>query len=126
MTPVTGLPNGVVAYNINGGVNGEKAEAIFAAFNATKSAATVTLPEGEWHICVNGEDAGVTSLGTATGTVSIDAQSALILVKGDVQTDDDLGGGNKTPINLALLLPIIAAAVVGVAIVVVLVLKKKK
>ena len=126
VTPVTGLPNGVVAYNINGGVNGEKAEAIFAAFNATKSAATVTLPEGEWHICVNGEDAGVTSLGTATGTVSIDAQSALILVKGDVQTGDDLGGGNKTPINLALLLPIIAAAVVVVAIVVVLVLKKKK
>ena len=130
MVPVTGLPANVVAYNIaTTGVEGETAEGIFAAFNATKSAATINLPEGTWNICVNGDDAGLVSLGTATGTVTVNGQSSVILVKGDVAEPGpgpEPVPGPKEPINLGLILPLVAVAVVAVAVVVVVVLKKKK
>ena len=130
VVPVTGLPANVVAYNIaTTGVEGETAEGIFAAFNATKSATTINLPEGTWNICVNGDDAGVTSLGTATGSVTVNAQSSVILVKGEVEqggtTEDP---GVKEPgkgLNLGLILPLVAVGVVAIAVVVVIVLKKK-
>ena len=83
---VNGLANKVAAYEVKGGVNGETAEGIFLAFNANKADAQVKLPAGEWHICVNGEKAGVTSLGTASGTVTVPALSAVILVKGEVES----------------------------------------
>ena len=140
---INGLPANVVAYNIKGGVNGETADGIFCAFNATKSATTINLPEGEWNICVNGEDAGVASLGTASGTVEVPAISSVILVKGgDVtppadggaetdttdpttgdKTDDNTG---STGINIGLIIPLVTVAVVAVAVVVVVILKKKQ
>ena len=129
VVPVTGLPANVVAYNIaTTGVEGETAEGIFAAFNATTSATTINLPEGTWNICVNGDDAGLVSLGTATGSVTVDGQSAVVLVKGEVAdpgVDPDPDPEPK-PINLGLILPLIAVGVVAVAVVVVIVLKKKK
>ncbi len=125
--PLTGLPAGVVAYNISGNVEGESAESIFAAFNAGKTPATINLPEGDWHICVNGEDAGIVSLGVASGSVTVNSQSALVLVKGDVVTvDNDNVKKPATSFNPILLLPIIAAVVVAAAVVVVILLKKKK
>ena len=129
---VTGLPAGVVAYNINGGVNGETAEGIFCAFNAGKAATTVNLPEGTWNICVNGKDAGVTSLGTATGTVTVDPISSVILVKGEnVPTTEPTDPGvnpGKTEggINPGLLIALITVAVVAVAVIAVVILKKKQ
>ena len=84
--PVAGQAAGVAAYKIAGGVNGETSEGIFVAFNANKSAATVSLPEGEWNICVNGEDAGVDSLGVATGSVELAPISAVVLVKDSTMT----------------------------------------
>ena len=125
VTPVTGLPANVVAYNINGGVNGEAAEGIFAAFNATKTATTINLPEGTWHVCVNGDKAGITCLGEATGSVTVDGQSSVILVKGEVKHGEE---PKPTPggFNPILILPIAAVAVVAIAVVVVIILKKKK
>ena len=83
MTQLSGTPNGVGAYHINGGVNGETSEGIVAIFNANTSATNITLPEGNWVVYVNGEKAGTEALGNATGTVSVDASSAMILVKGE-------------------------------------------
>jgi pullulanase len=128
---LVGLPAGVVAYNIKGGVNGETAEGIFAAFNASKSAQTVKLPAGTWNICVNGEDAGVASLGTAEGTVQIPAVSSVILVKGDVPaptTEPSPTEPAPAPggMDMNMIIIIAAVAVVAVAVVVALVLKKKK
>ena len=130
--PMIGLPAGVAAYTIKGGVNGETAEGIVAAFNAGKSAATITLPEGTWNICINGEDAGVTSLGTATGTVEVPAVSAVVLVKGDVAptptepTPTEPGIDNPKGMDTNMIIIIAAVAVVVIAIVAALVLKKKK
>ena len=83
VTQLSGTPNGVGAYHINGGVNGETSEGIVAIFNANTSATNITLPEGNWVVYVNGEKAGTEALGNATGTVSVDASSAMILVKGE-------------------------------------------
>jgi pullulanase len=133
---VFALPNlesNVLGYRINGGekVNGETAEGIFAAFNASKSAQTVKLPAGTWNICVNGEDAGVASLGTAEGTVQIPAVSSVILVKGDVpapttEPSTTEPAGNNGGMDMNMIIIIAAVAVVAVAVVVALVLKKKK
>jgi hypothetical protein len=59
-------------------------------------------------------DAGAT-------TVTVSAQSSIVLVDGEV----DHGKAPST-INLALILPLIAVAVVAVAVIAVVLLKKKK
>ena len=81
------LESNVLGYRINGGseVNGETAEAIVAIYNANSAKTTVELPEGEWHICVNKDEAGVYSLGTVSGSVEVEGVSAMILVKGNVE-----------------------------------------
>ena len=68
--------------------NGAGDDDIFVIFNANKSAQTVTLPEGEWTININGEQAGTASLGTATGSVSVDGISAMVLTKEDEGKDE--------------------------------------
>ena len=144
---VTGLPAGVAAYNIKGGVNGETAEGIFVAFNAGKTATSVNLPAGEWNICVNGEDAGVASLGTATGTVEVPAIGAVVLVKGEVpeaseddtpatepgdtttnegKTDEGKTDETKPGSNTGLIIALVAIGVVAIAVVVALIAKKKQ
>jgi pullulanase len=123
--PVTGLPANVVAYNINGGVNGETAEGIFCAFNASTSAATINLPAGNWNIYVNGDDAGLEVLGNAEGSITVDGQSAMVLVKGEPIPLPPVPP-EPGSFNFALILPLIAVAVVAVAVVTVVLLKKKK
>ena len=55
------------------------------------------MPEGEWSICVNAEKAGTEVLGTASGTVEVDAISEMILVQGKT-VDDGTVGGNTNPV----------------------------
>ena len=124
--PASGLEANVVAYTINGGINGETAENIYAIFNANSTAKTVTLPEGEWHICVNKNEAGVYSLGTVSGTVSVDAISAMILVKGDVEAKPVEPIEEPASTNWGIVIGVVAAVAVLSAAVVVILLKKKK
>lgn len=76
-----GTDKGVLAYELSG-VEGEVSDSIFVVYNPLKTATTVTLPDGEWTICVQGDKAGTESLGTATGSITVDAITATILVKG--------------------------------------------
>ena len=87
----------VVAYTLAGGANGEVSDGITVIFNPSQNKKTVTLPEGEWSICVNAEKAGTEVLGTASGTVEVDAISAMILVQGKT-VDDGTVGGNTNPV----------------------------
>ena len=70
-------------------VAGEVSDGIVVIFNSNKTAKTVNLSTygitGDWTVCINGEDAGTTSLGTVNGTATVDAISALVLVKGATQ-----------------------------------------
>ena len=125
---VTALPDlgtNIVGYHINGGVNGETAEGIVAIFNANADAKTVTLPEGNWHICVNAKEAGVYSLGTVSGSVSVDGVSALVLVKGNVEAKPVPEIPEVISTNWAIVIGVIATVAVLSAAAVVLLLKKK-
>ncbi len=84
--------NKVVAYTIKGGMEGEKADNLFVVFNADNAASTVTLPEGNWNIYVNGQKAGTTVLGTASGSVNVEGLSAMVLVQ-----EPDAPNPNPTP-----------------------------
>ena len=133
---ISGLPANVAAYSIKGGVNGETAEGIFAIFNANAEATTVKLPAGEWNICVNDKDAGTASLGTASGSVSVAGRSAMILVKGNVEsgTDDTTATqpttgdntGNADNSGNGIIIALIIANVIVLAVIVVIAIKKFK
>lgn len=111
--PMTDLPMNVAAYRIQGGQKGEQADAIFCAFNAGTSAVTVNLPDGEWHIRVNAEDAGTKSLGKISGTVELPARSAMVLTQGE-------------PVVSLWMIILIGLSVLVVATVVTTIIIKKK
>ncbi len=112
ITQLPGLDFNVMACHIASGANGEENE-IVAIFNPRSSETVVTLPEGEWKICVNAADAGTEPLGTAQGEVTVEPISAMVLVKGQwvdsaaAQASAGEGGG---------MLPVILGAVTAFVI----------
>lgn len=81
--PVDGLPKNVVAFEINGGVNGETSDGLYIIFNPNPQAEEITLPDGTWDVYINHEKAGTEVLTTITdGKASVEPISALVLVKG--------------------------------------------
>ncbi|MBQ5446242.1 MAG: type I pullulanase [Lachnospiraceae bacterium] len=73
--------NQAIAYELAAGANGDSAEGIIVVYNPSLKIQEVTLPEGNWDIYVNGQKAGTTVLGTVSGTVNVDAISAMVLIK---------------------------------------------
>jgi len=74
----------VVMFTINGAnVADEPAEKIAVIFNATKDQKQVSLPEGEWIVCVDDEEAGNEELFRVPSgtTVYVDGISAMVLVQ---------------------------------------------
>ena len=71
----------VLAYSRDNKVAGEWSKAI-VILNTGTTAASVTLPAGNWTIVANGKVAGLTSLGTASGTYSVEAYGSAVLVQG--------------------------------------------
>lgn len=89
VTPVEGLDDNVVALEIKGGVNGETADSIFVIFNANNAETEVTLPAGNWNVCVNGETAGTETIETITEGKAVAAPiSAMILVRNEAVSDE--------------------------------------
>ncbi|MBQ8000614.1 MAG: type I pullulanase [Ruminococcus sp.] len=76
----TSNENGILAYSLSNNKAGEWSSVIVAVNNG--AAGTVTLPAGTWTIVADGEKAGLTSLGTASGTYNIAANSSAVLVQG--------------------------------------------
>lgn len=65
-------------------VGGEGSPTLVVALNGDPDkTAKVTLPEGEWVILADENRAGLSSLGSASGTVSVGHSSAMILVDAD-------------------------------------------
>ena len=123
ITPMPGLDFNVVACHISSGANGEENE-IVAIFNPRSSETTVTLPEGEWNICVNAENAGTASLGTAQGEVTVEPISALVLVKGD-WVDPALAQESAAADNGGML-PVILGAVTAFVVCNLLIARSRK
>ena len=122
-----GLEFNVVACHITPGANGEE-NGIVAIFNPRSAATTVTLPEGSWQIYINGEQAGTDVLGTAEGSVTVDAVSACVLVQtADGPTSVIGGADGPTAIFVTgSFLPIAVIAILAAAVVIFLFLKKRK
>lgn len=81
---VEGLDSKVIAFDIDGTkVKGEAAKEIYVIYNASEDAKEVTLPKGNWTICINDEVAGTESLGKASGKVTVAPISTMVLVRGN-------------------------------------------
>ncbi len=78
---VKGLDDDMTAFIVTGGVNGETADAIYVVFNPNPDAKEITLPEGNWNVYINAEDAGTEVLDTVSGTISVEGISAMVLVQ---------------------------------------------
>ena len=82
ITRVTeGVESNVLAFEFAAGANGEENDGMFAIFSGRGTATTVPLPEGVWTIYINSQNAGITPLGTAEGSVTLDPTSAMFLVR---------------------------------------------
>ena len=80
ISTVTGLDNGVLAFHIAAGANGEDKD-LFVIFNPNAEATNVALPDGEWTIYINADKAGTEALGTVQGTASVEPISAMVLIR---------------------------------------------
>ncbi len=98
-----------LAFEIDGSYEKEVSDRLMVIFNASKETQTLSLSEGEWTVCVNGDTAGIEAIETITGSVQIKPVTAMVLVQGDLgkaenpvtisSTDTDSGsaenGGKK-------------------------------
>ena len=79
----TYLPEGTIAYSINGSDVKDSASTIVVVHNANTTAQTITLPKsGSWSVLVESGRAGTTVLRKITGgSVSVEARSTLVLTQ---------------------------------------------
>jgi pullulanase len=122
ITPITDPNSSVLAFQIDGGVNGEQSEGLFVIFNPKNEATDMALPEGQWTVYINGEDAGVTALDTVEGSVSVDPISAMVLVKDTAQKPADPENNNS--INPILSRVVAGILIAGIACNIILIIKK--
>ena len=83
VTAIDRLDENVLAFQINGGVNGEVSDGLFIIFNPNASETSVKLPDGSWDVYVNASTAGTEALSTITGSATVEPISALVLVKSE-------------------------------------------
>lgn len=83
VTILENLDANVAAFTIEGGANGEISDGIIVIYNPNKTATTVTLPTGDWKVCVNDSQAGTQVLDTITdGKAVVNPISCMVLVQG--------------------------------------------
>ena len=88
ITTLSDLEFNVVGCHISAGANGEANELV-VVFNPNAAETLVTLPEGEWSVYINGEQAGTEVLDTVSGQVNVAGASAMALVKAPAETDSE-------------------------------------
>ncbi len=108
-----------LGFNVNGfHLKGE--EELVILFNPNAEATTVTLPEGQWEIHINGEIAGTEALATAEGTVEVAPITAMALVRSAAESE-------PTPEGSSLeYLPHLLAVLGGALAAIVLLRRKRK
>ncbi len=104
-------PANVVAYTIDGAANGEVADELLIIYNGSKETAEVTIPDGEWQVCINAKSAGTEVLSTVSGgKVSVEGISCMALVKGATSVDDEESGSDMM---LYIIIAVVAVVVVA-------------
>jgi pullulanase len=72
-------PSHTIAYELTGNANGDSWKNVVVIYNPNSAAVSETLPAGSWTIAATQGRAGVTSLGTASGSVSVPDYSMMVL-----------------------------------------------
>ena len=83
---ISGLQANVLAFHLNGAVEGENAQGLYIIFNANPTYQRVPLPAGKWNVHVDHQRAGNDTLATAQVKVKVPPFSAMMLVKEPVHT----------------------------------------
>ncbi len=92
-----GTEEGVIAYTLNGNVEGETADQLLVVYNPLRTATNVQLPDGDWNVYVNDTTAGAdTVIETVSGEVSVPEISGMILVS---ETDTDKPGTDEPVVD---------------------------
>ena len=73
------VPEGVVAYVLNGAAVGDEWKSIVVVLNGQKTAQTVVLPEGEYTVAVADGKCPVTNERKIKGSAKVAAQTAMVL-----------------------------------------------
>jgi pullulanase len=115
---VEGLDANVVAFDITGGINDETADEIYVIYNANEEETTVSLPDGDWNVYINGEKAGTEILETVKeGSVTVSPISAMVLVResasaiaGSDGSASSSSASGKVAAGVVALVVVIAAA----------------
>ena len=127
------LEGNVTAFEISQGANGEENN-LLVIFNPGKESYTMELPAGEWDVYVSGQTAGIEVLDTISGTATVEAISAMVLVQDEIPANEvvpnDTAPGcttnNGAPDSLVIWIAAAAAVALIAVIVVVTVIKKRK
>ena len=118
-------PANVVAYTIDGEANGEVADQLLIIYNANRETTEVTIPDGEWQVCINAKSAGTKVIEKVSGgKVSVEGISCMALVKGDT-VDASADAKDDAEESNDMMLYIIIAVVAVVVIAVIFVVAKK-
>ena len=141
LTAVEGMDSNVVAFEMKAGANGDSANGMYFIFNANREEKQVALPDGNWDVYINGEKAGTEVLETISGTATVEAISALILVKseGEAQADqtgdateaenaqtDNSASADNAGVSMAGVVIACVVVILLVAVIVVVLNSKKK
>ena len=124
ITAITDPKSSTLAFQIDGGVNGEESEGLYVIFNPRSEAAEMDLPEGQWTVYINGEDAGTMPLDIVEGSVSVDPISAMVLVKDGIHSDDQITGFNPLAL-IPIVLSGVALICAGTVVIIILMRKKR-
>lgn len=114
----------VTVFDIAAGANGEE-NALMVVFNPGKEAISVDLPEGNWDVYVSDQTAGTEVLETLSGTATVEAISALVLVQHPAAETPAATNAPQPGNSTALWVAIAAIAVVLAAAIVVVIVKKR-
>ena len=140
ITAMEGLDDNVLAFQINGGVNGETADSIFIIFNPNTESTDVALPAGNWNVYVKDDKAGTEVLESVETTATVSPISAMILVQesaDNANSTNDTSDANNTaevvdgeaPASTSSNVTVVVVAVIAVVLVAgvaVFFVKKKK
>jgi pullulanase len=77
--PDSSLPNGVVAYTLDGAAVKDSWKRIVVILHGTRGEQTMQLPAGTWNVAANGLKASNSSLGKVSGSLKLEPLSAYIL-----------------------------------------------
>ena len=123
------MEGNVTAFEIARGANGED-NSFMVIFNPGKENINVELPAGEWDVYVSGQTAGTEVLDTISGTASVEAISALVLVQDTdpaaVVPNDTAPGCTPGTNPIVIWIAVAAAVALIAAVVLVIVIKKRK